>query len=116
MTNRIPFATYIILLLAFTGCGGAAEDRSTLGTHSLTIIDTSGVTPLGGTSGTHQDDAAGVEIHTFESANGRYKIRLEHEVMTINGVKYTLEKPSDSIRIVDDRVEVNGVETVPDTE
>ena len=116
MTNRLTFAACFILLLALTGCGGAPEDSSTLGTHALTIIDASGKKPLGGTSGTHKDDAAGTIIHTFESANGRYKIKLENEVMTINGVKYRLEKPTDSIRIVDDRVEINGVETVPDTE
>ncbi len=81
----------------------------------MTIVDTSGK-PYGGTSGTHQDDDAGIITHFFESANGRYKIKLENEVMTINGDKYTLENPTDSIRIVDDRVEINGVEAVRDTE
>jgi len=86
------------------------EDRTTLGTHPLTIVDTSGRKPLGGTSGTRQDDAVGVTIHFFESANGRYKIELSNEVLTVNGDNYTLENPTDSIRIVDDRVEITRVE------
>lgn len=115
MTNRLIFATCFILLSAITGCGVPPENVLTLGTHALTIIDTSGKKPLGGTSETHHD-AAATTTHNFESANGRYKIKLEDEVITINGAKYTLENPTDSIRIVDDRVEINGVETVPDTE
>lgn len=114
MKNRLILATCFTLLLALAGCGDRPKDRMTLGTHTLTIVDTLGK-PSGGTSGTHQDDAAGDETHFFESANGRYKIKLENEVMTINGDKYTLEDPTDSIRIVDDRIEINGVETAPDT-
>ena len=91
------------------------KHKTTLGSHPLTIVDTSGK-PYGGTSGTHQDDTAGITTHFFESANGRYKITLENEIMTINGDKYMLENSNDSIRIVDDRLEINGVETAPDTE
>ena len=81
----------------------------------MTIVDTSGK-PLGGTAGTNQDDDTGIKVHFFESANGRYRIKLENEVLTINGEKYTLGNPNDPIRIEDDRVEINGVETAPDTE
>ena len=91
----------------------APEDIGSLGTHPLTIVDTSGKKPLGGTSRTHQDDAAGITTHSFESANGRYKITLVNEVLTVNGDKYTLENPNDSIRIVDDRVEITRVADLP---
>ena len=107
------------LCVSLCGCGqvsGPSEDRGTLGTHPLTIVDTSGKKPMGGTSGGHQDDPAGITTYTFDSANGRYKITLVNEVLTINGDKYTLENPTDSIRIVDDRVEINGVEVRPNTE
>src|SRR5690606_32818352 len=51
-----------------------------------------------------------------ESANGRYKITLVDKVLTVNGEKYTLENPSDAIRIVDDRVEITQVTSLPDGE
>jgi hypothetical protein len=102
-----------VLCVSLCGCGnlsGPPEDRGTLGTHPLTIVDTSGKKPMGGTSGTYQNDPAGITTYTFDSANGRYKITLINEVLTINGDKYTLENPNDSIRIIDDRVEINGVD------
>lgn len=105
----------LIFLLAIAGCGGSPEHQTTLGTHTLTIVDSS-TKPWGGTTRIHQDDQAGTETHFFESANGRYKIRLEDDVMTVNGVKYTLNQPESAIRIVDDRVEINWVEASPDTE
>jgi hypothetical protein len=115
--SRIIVAAVLSVLLC--GCGsfsGPSETKTILGTHPLTIVDTSGKKPMGGTSGTHQDDPAGITTHTFDSANGRYKITLVNEVLTINGDKCTLENPTDSIRIVDDRVEINGVETAPDAD
>ena len=80
------------------------EDSSTLGTHRLTIVDTSGKKPLGGTSGTRQNDATGITTHFFESANGRYKVELVGKVLKVNGDSYSLKQPNDEIRIVDDRV------------
>jgi hypothetical protein len=108
-----------VLCVSLGGCGdlsAPSETTTTLGTHPLTIVDTSGEKPLGGTSGTRQNDPAGTTIEYFESANERYKITLTNEVLTINGDKYTLENPTDSIRIVDGRVEINGVETAPDAD
>lgn len=108
-------ATCLTLLLALAGCERPGEDKSILGTHILTIVDTSGKKPLGGNLGTQIDDVAGTTSHFYNSANGRYKITLVNEVLTINGVKYTLENPQSEIRIVDDRVEINGVEATPAT-
>lgn len=85
------------------------SDRMTLGTHPLTIIDNSGDKPLGGTTSTHQNDAIGITTHSFKSANGRYNITLVDKVLTVNGKNYSLENWSDSIRIVDDRVEITRV-------
>ena len=92
------------------------EDIGSLGTHPLTIVDTSGKKPLGGTTSTHQDDAAGITTHSFKSANDRYNITLVDKVLTVNGEKYTLENPTDAIRIVDDRVEITKVTSLPDGE
>ena len=86
----------------------------TIGSHTLIVVDTSGKKPSGGASGGHRDDVAGTTTHTYESANGRYKIKLVDDVLTINGDKYTLSKPGSEIRIVDDRIEINGVEATPD--
>lgn len=90
------------------------SDRMTLGTHPLTIVNTSGEKPFGGTHRTHKDRAAGITTHSFESANGRYKITLVDKVLTVNGEKYTLENPTDAIRIVDDRVEITRVMAGPE--
>ncbi|MGB4709821.1 MAG: SUMF1/EgtB/PvdO family nonheme iron enzyme [Fuerstiella sp.] len=90
------------------------EDKMTLGTHPLTIVDTSGEKPLGGTASTHQDDASGITTHSFKSANGRYNITLVDKVLTVNGERYTLENPTDAIRIVDDRVEITQVTALLD--
>lgn len=113
MKIRLIMATCLTLLCALPGCGDAPEDKSTLGTHELVIVDTS-EKPFGGTSGTRENQAAGVETHFYDSANGRYKITLEDKVMTINGDEYTLENPTDSIRIVEDKVQINGAEAAPD--
>ena len=109
MKNRLILPICLTVLLALAGCERADEQKMTFGSHSLTIIDTSGKKPLGGNLGTHQDDVAGTVTHSYESANGRYKIKLVDDVLTINGEKYTLDKPGSEVRIVDDRVEVNGV-------
>ena len=58
----------------------------------------------------------GIETHTFKSANGRYKIELVKNLLTVNGAKYTLKGPGASIHIEDGKVEINGIETAPDTE
>jgi uncharacterized protein (TIGR03067 family) len=87
----------------------APEDIGRLGTHPLTIVDTSGKKPLGGTTSTHQDDASGITTHSFKSANGRYNITLVDDVLTVNGERYTLENPTDAIRIMDERVEITQV-------
>ena len=115
MTIRLKLATCFALLLVLAGCERPGDDKSTLGTHTLTIVDTSGK-PLGGNLGTRQDDVAGTKIDYFESANGRYKITLENEVLTINGDRYTLEKPGSEIRIEDDTIQINGVTVSPETE
>lgn len=86
-----------------------SADTTVLGSHLLTIVDTSGKRPLGGTSSTHQDDASGITTHSFKSANGRYDITLVDKVLTVNGERYTLENPTDPIRIVDDRVEITQI-------
>lgn len=85
------------------------SDTMSLGSHPVSIVDTSGKKPLGGTTSTHQDDASGITIHSFKSANGRYDITLADKVLTVNGERYTLENPTDVIRIVDDRVEITQV-------
>ncbi|MDA1160316.1 MAG: SUMF1/EgtB/PvdO family nonheme iron enzyme [Planctomycetota bacterium] len=92
------------------------SDRMTLGTHPLTIVNTSGEKPFGGTHRTHKDKTTGITTRSFESANGRYKITLVDKVLTVNGEKYTLENPTDAILIVDDRVEITKVTSLPDGE
>ena len=113
MNTSFIFTACLTILFILSGCGEApGEYRTTLGTHEVTIIDSSGK-PYGGNSGTSQDDVAQTITHTFESANGRYKMKLEDKILTINGNKYTLAQPTDSIRIVEDQVEINDVKVSP---
>jgi hypothetical protein len=109
MKSRSILATGLTFLLALAGCERAGEQKMTLGTHTLIIADTSPKKPLGGTLGTGRDDVAGTVTHYFDSANGRYQIQLEDGILTINGEKCAIAKPGSEIRIVDGRVEINGV-------
>ena len=111
MKHRPTIPTWFALLLSLCllGCDSPSEDRSTLGSHTLIIIDTSGTKPYGGTTGTRQDDVAGTKIDFFESANGNYQVKLVGRILTINGSTYTLENEGSEIRIVGDRIEINGV-------
>lgn len=111
------FALLFPALFALAGCDRLAppsESKTKLDTHSLTIIDSSGG-PGGGTSGGSRE-ADGTETHTYESANGRYKILLENGVLRINGARYVLTKPGSTIRIVDNLVEIDGVNASPTAE
>jgi len=54
----------------------------------------------------------GTQVFTYESE--KIKVRLEGEVLIVNGREYTIPKRDDSIRIVDDRVEINGKRVNPD--
>lgn len=109
------FATCLAILLSLVGCDAPPENKTTLGSHTLTIVDTSGK-PLGGDSGTKLDESAGTKSHFFKSANGRYMITLENNVMLVNGVSYTLKNAGSSIHIEDKKVKIDGVETSPDSE
>lgn len=84
MKRRIIVARCLTLLFAIVGCGRSSEYIATLDTYTLTIVDTP-EGPSGGTSLTSRDGAAKTEMHTFESANERYKIELVNEVLKING-------------------------------
>ena len=116
MNNRLKLVAFFTLLLALAGCGKRpSENKLTIGTHTLTIVDTSRKGPFGGTGGTRNDDVAGTTTKYYDTADGRYKITLVNNVLTINGVKYTMKNPKSEIRIVDGRIEIDGVEAVPDT-
>lgn len=110
-------ATCLTLLLAFTGCDrpDPRESKHTFGTHTVTIAD-QGSKPYGGTSSTIVNSATETRIESFVSANGKYKLVFENEVLSVNGVKYTLEKPESEIRIIGVQVEINGAEAIPDEE
>jgi hypothetical protein len=56
--------------------------------------------------------ADGTQIFTYES--DKTKVRLEGEVLTVNGVKYVVPNKDDSIRIKNGRVEINGQPAMPE--
>ena len=89
------------------------QSRSThttqVGDHKVVIVDTSG---RGGSSA--HDKSSGSEVFTHDSGN--CKVRLENDVLTVNGKKYIVPNKTDSIRIEDGHVQINGKTVEPENE
>ena len=107
---------FIFCILGFAVgilCSCRRTTRSTnttnVGGHKVVIVDTSGT---GGMS--RHDMSSGSEVFTYDSGN--CKVRLENEVLTVNGKKYVIPNKNDSIRIEDGRVQINGKAVEPENE
>lgn len=97
-------STAVVLL---SSCTKLTSSESTqVGEHRIVIIDTSGH----GGSSVH-DFASGTEIFTHDG--GHCKVRLENEVLTVNGKTYAIPNEDDSILIEDGRVQLNGRSVEP---
>lgn len=81
-----------------------------VGEHNVVIIETH---VLGGSSrSTVQGVQGEPQLFTYESQDLR--IRLEGEVLTVNGRKYLIPKKDDSITVRHGRVEINGQRAKPE--
>ncbi len=82
-----------------------------VGEHYLEIIETH--TFGGGEArSSFQTMPDGTQAYIYQSDT--LKVRLEHEVLTVNGKRYLIPKKDDSIRIKDGRVEINGQQAKPE--
>ena len=50
----------------------------------------------------------------FTYDGGNCKVKLENEILTVNGKKYLVANKKDSIKIEDDRVQINGKKAKPE--
>ncbi len=88
---------------------GKSERTLRVGDHQLDISETR----LGGWGrGTLYSLPDGTQAYTYES--NTIKVKLEHEVLTVNGKRYLVPHTDDSVRITDDRVEINGQPARPE--
>jgi hypothetical protein len=88
-----------------------AESKRTVevGKHSLEIIETH----TGGWGrGCLYSLPDGTRAYTYVSDT--VEVKLEHEVLTVNGKRYVLLHEDDSIKILDGRVEINGQPAKPE--
>jgi hypothetical protein len=102
--NRTALLIYVLGVTSCMLCSCAQSKRTVqVGEHSLEIIES-----RGGTWG-HSELYSlpdGTRAYTYESDT--VKVKLEHEVLTVNGKTYIIPRKDDSVRIIDGRVEING--------
>jgi hypothetical protein len=65
-------------------------------------------------SSNYQSTSEGKLTFTYEGK--KLKVRIEDEILTVNGKRYVLANKDDAIRIKDDDVEINGKPAKPMTE
>jgi len=109
--NRAILVLCVLGAASCTLCSCRSEYRGggKVGGHRISIIETRlGQTYGGGGTQTLPD---GKQIYTHEG--GKLKVRLEDEVLTVNGRKYVLPKKDDSITLRNGRVEINGQPAQP---
>jgi hypothetical protein len=78
--------------------------------HNVEIIETSMLRSRPVKS-SHTVVPDGMSVLTYDS--GAYDIRLEGEVLTVNGARYILPKKDDAVRIENGQVEINGKAVKP---
>jgi hypothetical protein len=95
-----------------------------LAPHDVTIVSHSGkhrmeITETSKSAAEYKSGTSGVEtlpsgkqMHWYDS--DRLKVRIEDEVLTVNGNVYILLKKDDAIRIKDGRVWINGQPAKPE--
>ena len=112
MISRLLSVPCIALLLFSAGCKKSSTTTGTFGPYTLTVVH-GPAKPHGGTTGTEVmiDDT---EVHTYESANGEYKVKLKNDILTVNGEKYRVDKPGSNIRLEGDKVMINGTVVTPE--
>ena len=105
-----------ILLLCVLGVfscmlPSCAESKRTVqvGRHSLEIIETS---PGGSGRSDLYDLPDGTRAYTYES--NTVSVKLEHEVLVVNGKRYVIPNKDDSIKVKNGRVAISGQPAKPE--
>jgi hypothetical protein len=105
----------VLCVLGTASCilSSCAESKWTdkIGEHRLEIVETH-VFGGGEARSSSQSMSDGTRVYVCES--DKTKIRLEGEVLTVNGKRYVIPHKDDSIRIKDGRVEINGQPAKPE--
>ncbi len=101
----LVFCVLGIASCTLCSCKGKSTFTTRVGEHSVVIIQ---MTPLLNT-GTSHGSREGAKL-TYEYLD--LKVKLEDEVLTVNGRRYIIPEKDDSIKIINDRagikVEING--------
>lgn len=110
---RIVLLLWILGVAPFVLCSCSKSKHSfKVGQHDLVIIET--VVGEGPGSGKHVLPDIKGQPPTLVYESPSLIVRLEDEVLTVNGKRYILAHKDDSIRITDDRVEINGQPAKPE--
>lgn len=97
-------------LFVFTAQTGTTRTSTstTVGKHNIEIVHNSGGGHFG--KSTHSS-SSGKDVYVYE--RGDFKVRLEGEMLTVNGERYPLANEEDDIRIEDGQVYINGAFAKP---
>ena len=106
----------LLCVLGVTCCSlsscGRSKGTYKVGQHTVVIINTSlfgrGDHIHGTIKGAHDQ----YEWFTYE--DGNLKVRLENEVLTVNGKRYLVPHKDDSITVRNEHVEINGKPLKPE--
>lgn len=110
--NRALYALCVLVAVSLAGCGAEFRGGGQLGQHSITIIESRPGQAHGG--GGVQTLPDGKQIFTYRV--GKLNIRLEDEVLTVDGKKYVIPNKDDAITLRNGRVEINGQPAQPQAE
>ena len=106
MIRRVSYSCMLcVALFVLASCGSRCTQY--VGDHLVEIID-GHVQSMRSTTTATSD---GTPVYTYESS--LLRVRLEGEVLTVNGIRYIVPEKDDSICIRRGRVEINGERAKP---
>ena len=109
--NIFIFCIIVLAVGILSSCRQSTTSKHTTNVeeHKIVLVD-SGIGAIMG----HYDMPSGSTGFKYDSGN--CKVRLENEVLIVNGKKYVIPNKNDSIRIEDGRVQINGMAVEPKNE
>jgi hypothetical protein len=100
-----------IISLTVSSCSDKIYEK--VGDHHIEVIDT---TLFGGNSGADDVYSTSDGMPAYKYESHQLRIRLEHEVLIVNGKRYAIPHKNDSIRIKGGHVWINGQAAKPEPE
>jgi hypothetical protein len=99
-----------IALGILCSCGYSISTTTTrVGDHEVVIVDTSG----SGASSRTEQASSGSAVFIHDSRN--CKVKLQDDILIVNGSTYSVPNRTDAIRIEDGRVKINGAPVNPES-